>query len=109
MVPYLQELSVWWRRSTPRGVCHNVIWHASGHKGAHVSLPGRLRRQGADAEPGPESTEEPGWGEGTETHSLGEGQLVTQRLVGAERRTRNHGKHALVAAPEKTPTELALA
>lgn len=55
--------------------CHLACRTQSGHKGAHVSPPGRLRRQGADAEPGPESTEEPGWGEGTETHSLGEEQL----------------------------------
>lgn len=87
--------------------CHLACRTQSGHKGARVSLPGRLRQQGADAEPGPESTEEPGWGGGTETQSRR--GAVAQRLVGAGRRTRDHGKQALVAAPEKTPTALALA
>lgn len=84
MVPDLQELCLGlvekeqttWRVSQ----CHLACRTQSGHKGARVSLPGRLRRQGADAEPGPESTEEPGWGGGTETHSLGEGQLHNVRL-----------------------------
>lgn len=82
MVPDLQELWGWWRRSKPCGVCRNVIWHAGLNRGTkeHVSAsPGDSDGRELMQSRGQRVRRSPAGEEGRR-HSLGEGQLHNVRL-----------------------------